>query len=84
MMHNLQHHRIQSGVYGISQDDSPEYIWIIERYRGRWYISKDHNVRILGNYDSVEQAKYFLEINLFLKAFAKIQPWESTANGGTI
>lgn len=84
MMRNLQHHRIQSGVYGISEGDSPEYIWIIERYRGRWYISKDENIRILGNYDSLEQAKYFLWIHLVLKAFAKMQPWESIANGGTI
>ncbi len=82
-MRNLRHHQIMAGVYGICEGDSPEYIWIIERYRGRWYITKDDNVRILGNYDSMEQAKHFLGINLVLKDFAKIHPWESMPNGGT-
>ena len=84
MMRNLQHHRIMSGLYGISEEEDPVYAWIIERYKGRWYIKNNNDIPILRDYDSLEQAMYFLEIHLTLKDFAKIHPWESMANGGTI
>ena len=82
-MRNLKHHRIMSGLYGISEGDDPAYIWMIERYKGRWYIKNEDDILILGNYDSLEQAMYFLKVNLTIKDFAKIHPWESLANGGT-
>jgi len=84
MMRNLQHHQIMAGFYGVSEGDDPTYIWVIERYKGRWYIKDNNDILILGNYDSADQAMDFLKTNLVIKAFAKIHPWESMANGGKI
>ena len=82
-MRKLEYKQLRDFLYEVSEEGSDRK-WLLEEHiiTGRWYVSDDEKV-FIGDYESLEQAKKFLEIHINLKDFAKILPWESMANGGT-